>query len=147
MKTKRITKMKPKKTIGQKIPTKLKTYTPEELAYKKEYENFQGCYIFVNTNFKRKNEPIFVLAALEHRRRLSLPKDDLVFKTDEEIFKIIGNLVKNHFIKTGGKLDLWGKIANYNYHHKDGKSYVFDTNGNMVADEKVIESKAILSLK
>ena len=134
-------------TIGQKIPIVPTRYTPEELAYKKEYRKFQECYIFVNTNFKRKSEPVFALAFLEHRRRLSLPKDDLVFKTDKEIFKIIGNIVKNHFIKTNGKIDLWGKITNYNYHHKDGKSYVFDTDGNMVVDKKIIESKAVLSLK
>jgi hypothetical protein len=133
--------------IGQKIPSRPKYYTQEEIAQRKEREKFKECYIFVNTNFKRKSEPIFVLACLEYTRHISLPKDDLVFKTDEEIFKIIGNIVKNHFITSSGKIELWGKVENYNYHHKDGNSYVFDTEGKIIIDEKIIESKARLCLR
>jgi hypothetical protein len=133
--------------IGQKIPSKPKYYTQEEIAQRKEREKFKECYIFINTNFKRKSEPIFALAFLEYKRHISLPKDDLVFKSDKEIFKIIGNIVKNHFIASDGKINMWGKIANYNYHHKDGNSYVFDTHGNIIKDEKIIESRAKLCLR
>ena len=33
------------------------------------------AYIFVETGFKRKNQPIFMLAMLENRRRLSVDRD------------------------------------------------------------------------
>jgi len=134
-------------TIGHKIPSKPKYYTQKEIAQRKEYEKFKECYIFVNTNFKRKSEPIFALAFLEYKRHISLLKDDLIFKTDEEVFKIIGAIVKHHFITSNGQINMWGKIVNYKYYHKDGNSYVFDIDGNIIIDEKVIESRASLCLK
>ena len=117
--------------IGQKIPSKPKYYTQEEISQRKEREKFDECYIFVNTNFKRKSEPIFALAFCEYKRHISLLKDDLVFKTDPEIFEIIGAIVKQHYISSNGVIALWGNIENYKYHHKDGNSYIFDTNGNI----------------
>ena len=128
--------------IGQKIPSKPKYYTQEEIAQRKEREKFKECYIFVNTNFKRKSEPIFALAFCEYKRHISLPKNDLIFKTDQEIFEIISDIVKQHYISSSGAIALWGKIENYNYHHKDGNSYIFDINGNVIANKKIIESKA-----
>ena len=50
--------------------------------YKQEVEKFKDSYIFVNTNFKRKNEPIFALAFCENQRRISLyKKENLLFIT------------------------------------------------------------------
>ena len=57
--------------------------------YKQEVEKFKDSYIFVNTNFKRKNEPIFALAFCENQRRIALyKKENLLFKTIDEIFEI-----------------------------------------------------------
>jgi hypothetical protein len=56
--------------------------------YKHEVEKFKDSYIFINTNFKRKNEPIFALALCENQRRISLL---IVFSS---IFKAFDNLIK-----------------------------------------------------
>jgi hypothetical protein len=122
--------------IKQQILTKPKEDTPEEIAQKQEREKFLFCDIFVNTNFRRKNEPIFALAFCESSRHLKIPKDDLLFKTDEEIFAIIGDIIKQHYIETDGILAVWGKIVNYFYRHTDGNRYRFDTDGNLIIDEK-----------
>jgi len=138
-------------TIGQKLK-KTKTLaqeamTPEAIAKAKELRKFKDSYIFVNTNFKRKNEPIFALAFCEGERRISLDKNELIFKNDDEIFKIVSNIVKEHYEQSAGKIGIWGNIVNYTYHHSNDKVYVFDKNGDKIESEPIYESKAVLRLK
>jgi len=76
------------------IPTVPKIKTEEELTYEKEQQRFKNCYLFINTNFKRKSEPIFALACMEHKRRI-YPRniENLYFKSDDEILKVISKFV------------------------------------------------------
>jgi len=133
-------------TIGKKIPKVPTKYTKEELKEQKEIASLKRCNIFVNTNFRRKNEPIFALAMCEGRRNLPVDIESLLFKSDEESLKIVGQFIKKHYIKSNGDLGIWGKIVNYAYHHKDSKSYVFDTNGVLLENVEVLQSRASLSL-
>lgn len=115
--------------------------------YKKEIEKFKDSYIFVNTNFKRKNEPIFALALCENQRRISLYKiENLLFKTIDEIFEILSIEIKKHYLLNKGTLKIWGKINSYQI-HLFGKIYVFDINGNLqINDEIVCENRAVLEI-
>ena len=115
--------------------------------YKKEIEKFKDSYIFVNTNFKRKNEPIFALALCENQRRISLYKiENLLFKTIDEIFEILSKEIKKHYLQNKGTLKIWGKINSYQV-HLFGKIYVFDINGDLkINDEIVCENRAVLKI-
>lgn len=105
-----------------------------------------GSYIFVNTNFKRKGEPIFVLAFLETKRRISIT-DELASINQEELFQNIGAYVKSHYVQNNGNLGTWGKIVNYQVHLQD-KVYLFDIKGNHLENAaSVIENCATMSLK
>ena len=139
--------MEKKKTIGQKIPQTPTVYTAEELALQEELRKLQGCYIFVNTNFRRKNEPIFALAFMEGIRCLNIPKEQFAFKSGDEIFELVSEIVKEHYKENEGKLQLWGKIDNYFYHHKDEKVYTFSKDGIIIKNKNTKESRATLSLK
>lgn len=134
-------------TIGQKIPQTPTIYTHKEVALQKEICSFEKCYIFVNTNFKRKNEPIFALAFLENIRRLVIPKEKFAFKNDDEIFSLVSQIVQHHYKKTKNKLPLWGKIDNYFYYHKDGIVYTFDKNGTIIENNNLDESRATISIR
>ncbi|QCT95031.1 hypothetical protein FE773_07455 [Caminibacter mediatlanticus TB-2] len=103
-------------------------------------------YIFVDTNFKRANQPIFALAFMEGKRRIGVNKEEVYNKPLDEVLKNVGEFVKNHYKKNEGKLPMWGKIHKYVYHHIDGKSYVFDKEGNLIDDE-IAENKATLKIK
>jgi len=106
---------------------------------------FKDCYIFINTNFKRTSEPIFALAFMESKRRISLDKNDIIFKDIDEVLNIVSTVVRDHYLSTKGKLALWGKIENYVYHHGDDKTYIFDTEGKIIEPNIPInESKAVL---
>ena len=87
-------------TIGQKIPTKPTEYTPQELVTQQEQRKFQRAYIFINTDFKRRGEPVFVLACSEGARRVAFDKTLLFFKSDDEILVIISAIIKEHFVSS-----------------------------------------------
>lgn len=107
-----------------------------------------GSYIFVNTNFKRKNEPIFALASLESTRRISITNvDEITSKNKDEMFQILGNIIKNHYKQNSGVLSVWGNIVNYQAHLKD-ELYLFDTSGNHLDNMvPIIENCASMSLR
>jgi len=100
-------------------------------------------YIYIDTYFKRKGEPLHVLAMVEGLRNIYIDKELLVFKSESEVLGIISNIVKKHYILHHGKLNLWGKIYNYVYHHTNGEKYIFDTNGTWLqGHSKISESRA-----
>ena len=104
-------------------------------------------YIFIDTNFKRACQPIFALACMEGRRNIKIDKELLVFKSENEVLDMIGDIVKNHYISSNGKLPLWGKVYNYIYHHTDGSKYIFDTDGTLSHNQgEISESRAVLQI-
>ena len=115
--------------------------------YKKEIEKFKDSYIFVNTNFKRKNEPIFSLALCENQRRISLyKKENLLFKPTDEILEILSKEIKEHYSQNSNNLGIWGKIVFYQVHLFD-IIYIFDTNGILKPNNAIVfESKATLEI-
>jgi hypothetical protein len=104
-------------------------------------------YIYIDTHFKRKGETILSLGFMEGRRNIYIDKELLVFKNQSEVFALIGDIVKKHYLESEGKLPLWGKIYNYVYHHTDGSKYVFDTNGVLLHNQdEISESRAELKI-
>lgn len=104
-------------------------------------------YIFIDTHFKRSGEPVFVLAMLEGRRHISIDKELLVYKSETEIFEEIGKIIRQHYLTCEGKLNLWGEIYTYVYHHSDGNKYIFNPDGTPSEDhEDIQESKAELRI-
>ena len=133
-------------TIGQKIPTEPTKYTPQELATQQEQRKFQSAYIFVNTDFKRSGEPMFVLACSEYARRVAFNKKLLYFKSNDEILEIISIIVKEHFISNNGKVPLWGNILSYTYYDQEAETYLFSTNGSYEKIDVEEVQRATLSI-
>ncbi|MCR4942255.1 MAG: hypothetical protein K5978_05655 [Campylobacter sp.] len=80
-----------------------------------EIEKFQKCYIFIDTHFVRKNEPIFALAMCECERRIWLGKyaNKLVYKSNDEILAFIKKLINHHYFINKGTSKFCGKIYAY----------------------------------
>ena len=120
-----------------------------EKAKKRQIEiaKLQTPYIFIDTNFKRTTQPIFVLAFSEGLRRITLDKEDLYDLSKEERLSQVAKLVAKHYKKSGGEITVWGKIHAYNFHDIDGAIYIYDTEGNLIEkDADVSESRATLSI-
>ena len=116
--------------------------------YKHEVEKFKDSYIFVNTNFKKKNEPIFALALCENQRKISLyKKENLLFKSTDEMLEILSIEIKKHYLQNSDNLGIWGKIVSYQVHLFD-TIYIFDINGNLKLNDVIVfENKATLKYK
>ena len=100
-----------------------------------ERTKFRGSYIYIDTNFKRFNEPIFALAMVQHLRYISLTPflDELCFKALDEQLNIISKIVKDYYQKTKS-LPVFGEITGFKLCLL-GKNYALDTDGNFVQKE------------
>jgi len=112
---------------------KINNFLIENKKYHKEMKEISNSYIFINTNFKRKNEPIVSLAFSEFKRRLKLPTNQLMFKKEKDVLIFISDFVKNHYINTNGKIGIWGNIINYVLYYKKNK-YFFNTKGEQISN-------------
>jgi len=103
--------------------------------------------LFINTDFKRISEPIFVLAMMEGVRNISIDKRE--FENIEEELEYIKNFVKNHYQKNNGTLKIWRNIVSYIYTSDSfDKKIVFDTEGNIIDEvDNFIHSKATIKIK
>jgi hypothetical protein len=113
-----------------KIPKVQRIKTRQEIVLEKEQQRFKNCYLFINTNFKRKSEPIMALIFMQSKIYIA-PKNigNLYFKTDDEILTIVSNYVKDDYFTCNGNIVIFGKIDSYYWHNTDGKVYRFDKNG------------------
>ena len=108
-----------------------------------ERVKFRGSYIYIDTDFRRKGEPIFALAMAQHLRYISLTPflDELCFKALDEQLKAISNITKNCYQKTQ-TLPIFGAITGFKLYFL-GKNYSLDTNGNFT-DKEIAEQVAVI---
>jgi len=93
--------------------------------------------IFVNTGFKRASQPIFALAAMEHRRWLCFERAFVDLDLADQ-FRAARERVIAHYDETDGELDLWGTIQRYLFQYADDAVLIFDTAGRAVGETDAI---------
>lgn len=108
-----------KKEVAR-ISTELST---EKARYK--------SWIFVNTNFIRKSEPIFALAALESSRRIQIPKEIGVLPFEHQIPHVKA-IIRRHYSESGGEIDMWGTIGRYEFFFAEHQAILFHFDGSVV---------------
>ncbi len=98
----------------------------------KEKLKFKDSFIFVNTNFTRQNEPIWLLAMCETMRRIKLQNNQqLLFQNHTELFRIISDIVVEHYQHNQGMLGVWGKIQDYHLYLSD-EIFIFNAVGQII---------------
>jgi len=109
-------------------------------------EASQKSHFFLETNFKRKGEPIFMLAALESKRYLSLDKAIYTLSLNEQLEQL-STLIKQHNKETPSLIG-WGTIVSYVYYYRDDIVLIFSTSGELIeSTSSYATSRARLSLK
>ena len=108
-----------------------------------ERVKFRGSYIYIDTDFRRKGEPIFALAMAQHLRYISLTPflDELCFKALHEQLKVISKITKSYYQKTQ-TLPIFGAITGFKLYFL-GKNYSLDTNG-IFTDKEIAEQVAVI---
>lgn len=95
--------------------------------------------IFIDTGFKRANQPIFALAAMEHRRWLCFERDFVDLDLAAQ-FRAARERVIEHTAETGGELPLWGTIQRYLFEYDHHAVLIMDTSGRAVAETDAIRT-------
>jgi hypothetical protein len=102
-------------------------------------------YIFVDTNFRRKGEPLYALALLDNKRRIRLNKNLYLDLNEDEINFYVANAIKLHYKWRGGRLPLWGNITAYLYCDNQGNKTAYNCLGKII-DKDIFESKVVINL-
>ena len=105
--------------------------TPEQKLIKSEKSKYEYSYFRIITDFKRTSEPIFVLAVLESKKILKINRNELYFKTDDEVQQILKEIVGTHFEESNGELEFWKNIKSYIWYQNNTQKYKFDVNNNL----------------
>ena len=113
---------------------------------KRRYDALGQPYIFVDTNFSRKGEPIFALAMLESKRRIKIDKVQYLERSVSENLIYVANSVRLHYKENTGTLALWGKIRAYLYYDGEGTRTILNSLGDVQEVDDICESRAILKL-
>jgi hypothetical protein len=88
-------------------------------------------YIWVDTGFVRKSQPIFALAVCEHQRYLEFSEGFWRFSIDRQLGSAQCR-VREHVYKTGGDLGIWGPIKQYWFYYNKYAAYLLARNGEVV---------------
>lgn len=95
--------------------------------------------LFVDTGFKRANQPIFALAAMEGKRWLGFERAFVDLDLAAQ-FAAARERVIAHYAETGGELPLWGVIQRYLFGYDHDAVLVMDTTGRAVAETDAIRA-------
>ena len=114
---------------------------------RRRYDALKEPYIYVDTNFRRKSEPIIALAMLEPKRRIKIDKLYYLERSEEENLAYVSNAVKLHYKWRKGVLVLWGQIRNYIYYDGRGNRTVFNCLGDVIEVDEICESRASVTLE
>lgn len=88
-------------------------------------------YLFVETGFRRMTQPIFVLAAVESFRYVTLPIHFIELQPLDQLI-YLHDLIDEHMSKTKGSLQIWGNILSYFYVYDKGCALEISPTGKIV---------------
>lgn len=97
--------------------------------------------IFVDTDFKRSSQPIFILAVLESSRNISFECKQALEPLDQQILTVQQWIVE-HYKANEGKMLIWGDIQRYAYFYAEGRKLIFSNEGKLLDDIEVNISRA-----
>jgi len=91
-------------------------------------------WVFCDTNFKRTGQNIFVLACLESRRRISLPKKIKKLSKKGKI-KFAREGIKKGQLETNGEIEFWGTVIKYVCHFEKDEVIEFLPDGTIISEK------------
>jgi len=89
-------------------------------------------YIYIDTDFKRRGEPIFVLACFENIRHINIDKYIYLEYSEDQLENHIRDLISNNYREKNGTLPTWGDIKRYIYYDNHSDKSYYDTDGKKI---------------
>jgi cobalamin-dependent methionine synthase I len=109
---------------------------------KKRYQTLslmKDPYLRVEVNIDSSRVSFFSAMLAFSKGRIEIHKESLVYRSHEEIFMKVGELVRKHYRESKGELPVFGKITHYLYDHIDGNRYRFTIDGKLINENKEIK--------
>lgn len=101
-------------------------------------------YLFVDTAFRRRNEPLVAMAVLESNRYVPLPQRFWRLPLEKQLVQV-SEEVRQHMARTAGKLLLWGGIQRYFYFFAEGHAMEIAVDGEVLGErEDIVPSRVVL---
>lgn len=95
-------------------------------------------YLFVDTDFVRKSEPIFILALTDGCRHLHFPQRFWRLPLPEQVAQA-QERARAHWIEKEGTLGcIWGDIKRYSFHYSPTEHVVINPDGALTAEKAKI---------
>jgi len=128
------------------IPEHFYNKVIEEVEEALELDRQKKPYFFLETNFKRESQPIFMLSALQNNRFLSVGEEIYKLSLNDQLSKL-ADFIRHHN-EQYPVIDVWGEIQSYVYFYDDETALVFSTSGQLLsAKSDYFYSQAYMSLK
>jgi len=90
-------------------------------------------FIWVDTGFTRKGQPLFALAACEQQRYLSFSKGFWRRPLSKQL-SLAQCRIREHFFETGGELGIWGEVEQYWFYYEKDAAYLLARNGELIGE-------------
>ena len=87
-------------------------------------------FVFIDTDFKRKSQPIAVLSGMQNRRYLIIDDAVALKPLDKQLYDV-QEIVTAHY-QTNSILDLWGQVQRYAYFYQTDYIVVFSVTGEIL---------------
>ena len=100
-------------------------------------------YLFIDTGFRRRSQPVCVLALLDHQRYLRFSQRFWRLPIHEQVAQA-QERVREHMTETRGDLGLWGQVRRYVFHFSPTGHVVIDPNGQLTDEVAKPPSAAVL---
>jgi hypothetical protein len=101
-------------------------------------------WLFIDTGFQRRSEPVVLLALLESQRQLRFPRGFAQLPLHEQVARAQAR-VREHMDASQGVLPLWGTIRRYVFHYAQDAQVVIDTRGALSAEVAEPPGSAMLT--
>ena len=102
-------------------------------------------YIYIDTNFQRKSEPIFALAVMESTRYISIDPGIQNLPLNELLDRV-QQLIKSHY-QVQTSLPMWGEIKQYAFFYDEHTVIVLSPKGQVIdAVPDYSRSRAVLKI-
>ena len=114
----------------------LSDYEDDIEAIKEDYRDRRDrfkSYVFVETGFKRENQPIFMLIFMDHLRHLYLDYEVRTLPLANQV-DYVKKLSRQHYKDNNGELKTWGEIKTYVFCYEKDKYIEFTPDGIVIAE-------------
>jgi hypothetical protein len=123
-------------TLCSVVGIDIKQYQEELDAVQADHDDRRDrfkSYVFVDTDFVRTTQPIFVLGFCQGQRCISLDYEIRIKPINEQV-EGVQNLVKRHYIDHDGELGVWGDIKRYLFVYAEGFQLEISPDGDVLGE-------------